>query len=128
MCVRPDLTMSSNSVALRSSDSASRGERGKEVLGELVEGSEMDCRGEDVVRGLAHVDVVVRVHAIACKRREHFVRVRVRARTGARLEDVDRELVVELAGRHAIAGGCDSLGDVGVEQPELAVHPARQRP
>src|SRR5262249_47801852 len=38
-----------------------------------------------------------------------------------RLEDVDRELVVELACRDAVAGGGDPLGLVGVEEPELGV-------
>ena len=45
------------------------------------------------------------------------------ARTG--LEDVDRELIVELAVRDAVAGSGDPLGLVGVEQAELAVHTRR---
>ena len=37
------------------------------------------------------------------------------------LEDVDRELVVELAGGDAVAGGGDAVGEVVVEQPEVGV-------
>ena len=44
------------------------------------------------------------------------------------LEGVDRELVVELAGRHAVGGPGDALGDVGVEQPQLAVAARGGRP
>ena len=64
---------------------------------ELAERGEMDGRREDVVRALAHVDVVVRMHVLAGERRDHLVRVHVRARARAGLEDVDRELVVVLA-------------------------------
>ena len=54
--------------------------------------------------------------------RDHLVRVHVRARARAGLEDVDRELVVELAGGDPVAGGGDALGHVRVEQPEVGVH------
>src|SRR3712207_8089678 len=43
-------------------------------------------------------------------------------RSRAGLEDVDRELVVELAGRDAVAGGRDPLRLLRVEQPQLRVH------
>ena len=44
------------------------------------------------------------------------------------LEDVDRELVVELAGGDAVARRGDALRDVGVEQAEVGVRRARRRP
>ena len=97
-------------------------ERGQQVVHGLVERGEMDGRREDVVRALAHVHVVVRVHALARERRHHLVRVHVRRGARAGLEDVDRELVVELAVRDAVAGGGDALRLVGVEQAELGVH------
>ena len=81
----------------------------------------MHGRREDVVRRLTHVDVVVRVHALTGEIRDHLVGVHVRARAGAGLEDVDRELVVELAGGDAVAGGGDALGHLGVEQPEIGI-------
>ena len=64
-------------------------------------------RREDVVRRLAHVDVIVRVHArvgalrlaedLAGAVGEHLVGVHVVRRAGARLIHVDDELVAELA-------------------------------
>ena len=75
--------------------------RRQEVVHDLVERREMDGGREDVVRRLAHVHVVVRVHALAGQRRDDLVRVHVRGGAGAGLEDVDRELVVELAGGDA---------------------------
>jgi hypothetical protein len=81
----------------------------------------MDRRRKDVVRGLAHVDVVVRVDVVAGERGDHLVRVHVRRRAGAGLEDVDRELVVELACGDSVGGGRDPLGLVRVEQAELGV-------
>ena len=95
--------------------------RRQQVVDGLVERREVHGRREDVVRRLAHVDVVVRVHALAGEVRDHLVRVHVRARPGAGLEDVDRELVVELARCDAIAGGGDALGHLGIEQPEIRV-------
>ena len=121
--MRPDLTTSANSRRLRArARRASRVERRQQVVDDLVERGEVHGGREDVVRALAHVDVVVRVHALAGERRDHLVRVHVRRGAGAGLEDVDRELVVELAVRDAVAGGGDPLGLVGVEQPELGVH------
>src|SRR5450759_1250718 len=63
------------------------------VLGDVQSG-QVNGGGEHVVGGLAHVDVVVGVHAVACEARDDLVGVHVRggARTG--LEDVDRELAV----------------------------------
>ena len=96
-------------------------EGGKQVVLDLAERGEMDGRGEDVVRALAHVDVVVRVHVVAGERRDHLVRVHVRARARPRLEDVDRKLVVVLALGDRVAGGGDPLGLLGVEQAEVGV-------
>jgi hypothetical protein len=93
-----------------------RVECGDEVVDDLAERGEMHGRREDVVRGLPHVHVVVRVHVLARERRDHLVRVHVRRRSGARLEDVDGELVVELAVRDARARVGDALRLVVVEQ------------
>ena len=82
----------------------------------------MDRGGEDVVRRLAHVHVVVRVDVVAGEGGDHLVRVHVRRGARAGLEDVDRELVVELAVGDAVGGGGDALGLVRVEQLELRVH------
>src|SRR5581483_9400396 len=70
-------------------------------------------------------DVVVRVHVVAGERGDDLVRVHVRRRARAGLEDVDRELVVEVAVRDPVGRRGDALPAVGVQQPELRVHPRR---
>jgi hypothetical protein len=62
------------------------------------------------------------VDVVAREGRDHLVRVHVRARARAGLEDVDRELVVELAAGDAVGRCGDAVGLVGVEQVELGVH------
>src|SRR5581483_11823898 len=100
-------------------------ERGQQVVRELVERREVHGGREDVVGALAHVDVVIRVHAFAGERRDDLVRVHVRRRARAGLEHVDRELVVELAACDAIAGRSDALRLLVVEQAQLGVHARR---
>jgi len=53
----------------------------------------------------------------------------VRVGRGARagLEHVNRELIVELSRRDPIGGGGDPLGELGVEQGQLAVDRAPPR-
>ena len=81
----------------------------------------MHRRREDVVRGLAHVDVVVRVDVLARERGDHLVRVHVRAtcpsRSGRRRSGTGRRA---RRPRSARRGG-DPLRLVGVEQPEVGV-------
>ena len=99
--------------------------RGQQVVGHLAERGQVDGRREDVVRRLAHVHVVVRVDPVAGEVRDHLVGVRVRRGARAGLEDVDRELVVVLAGGDRVTGGGDPLRDLRVEQAELRVDPRR---
>src|SRR5439155_20937644 len=66
--------------------------------------------------------VVVGMDVPAGKRGDHLVRVHVRRGAGARLENVDRELVVELAGSDTVRCGGDPLRLLRIEQPELGVH------
>ena len=106
---------------LRLERACERLHRRQQVVDGPVERREVHGGREDVVRRLAHVDVVVRVHALAGEVRDHLVRVHVRARPGAGLEDVDRELVVELACRDAIAGGGDALCHLRIEQAQIRV-------
>ena len=69
--------------------------------------------------------MVVRVHRpakpLGGKGREDLVRVHVGGGTGARLEDVDREVLVPAAVRHLVGRLLHRLGDVLVEDPELGV-------
>src|SRR5207248_7920071 len=80
-------------------------EPGEQIAGDLAERGKVDGRGEDVVRGLADVDGVIGVDVLAGRCRDHLVRVHVRGRARAGLEDVDWELVVELAVRHPVGRG-----------------------
>ena len=88
-----------------------RAHRRQQVVGDLAERRQVDGGGEDVVGGLAHVDVVVGVGAVAGEVGDHLVGVHVRGGAGAGLEDVDRELVVVLAVGDRVAGGGDPLGE-----------------
>jgi hypothetical protein len=99
----------------------------QKVVRELVERGEVYGRREDVVRGLAHVDVVVGMNVVPCEGGDHLVGVRVRARARAGLEDVDRKLVVELACCHPVGRCGDPLALLRVEQAELRVRACRRR-
>ena len=112
-------------LGLRAQGRAEAFQRRQQILVDLAERRQMDGGGKDVVRGLAHVDVVVRVGTVAGEVGEDLVGVHVRRGPGAGLEDVDRELVVVLAGGDGVTGDCDPLGDVGVEPAELGVDPGR---
>ena len=84
---------------------------------------------EDIVRRLAEVDVVVRdarawpaaASARDARLRDDLVDVHVALRARAGLPHRQRELGIELAGRHARRRGCDRLGLGRVEQAQLAV-------
>ena len=72
--------------------------------------ADVNRRRNDVVARLPHVDVIVRVNRLARADRfagqlraaigDHFVGVRVRARAGTGLKNVEREMLVELALHH----------------------------
>jgi hypothetical protein len=57
--------------------------------------------------------------------RDDLVGVHVRRRARAGLEDVDRELLVVLAGRDLLGRRRDALGEVASSSPELAVDAGR---
>ena len=113
--------MSLNSSAFAASDSASASSAGKQLAGDLVQRGQVDRGGKDVVGRLAHVHVIVAVNGVAGEVGDDLVGVHVRGGPGASLEDVDRELLVVLAGGDRVARRGDLLGDVGVEQAELGV-------
>ena len=119
------LDTSSNSRALAASDVGERSSAGSRSSTSSSSAARCTADGKTSFERLAHVDVVVRVHVLARERRDHLVGVHVRRGARAGLEDVDRELVVELAGRDPVAGGGDPLGLLRVEQPELGVHARR---
>ena len=110
-------------------------EGGQEALIDLQERRDVDRRRDDIVRGLAHVGVVVRMDRpfLAERMAEDFVGpvrddlvpVHVRRRPAARLEHVEGELGVELAVHHFLAGLDDRLPDLGIKQAELHVRLGR---
>ena len=65
--------------------------------------AQMDGARDHVVAALAHVDVIVRMHRLAERLarevRDHLVDVHVGAGAAARLEHVDRKLIVRVAER-----------------------------
>ena len=85
-------------------------ERGDEKILQLLRRADVHGRRDHVVARLPHVDMVVRVNRIfradrfagqlAATIRDHFVGVCVRARAGAGLENVEREMFVELSFDH----------------------------
>jgi len=84
----------------------------------------------DVVARLAVVGVVVGVDDAVADLAAHefggavgddLVRVHIRRGPGAGLEDIDRELVVVFASDDLVGGLDDRLGDVVVDQAEVAV-------
>ena len=97
----------------------------------------MDRGRNHVVARLSHVDVIVRVHRIfgadlfagelAATVRDHFVRVCVCARAGTGLENVEREMFVELSFRDFFGRLDDERRAVMIEQAEIRVR-LRRRP
>ena len=72
-------------------------------------------RGEGVVGGLAHVYVVVGVHQLLARQLvgavgHHFVGVHVGLGAGTGLPHHQREVAVQLAGDHLVAGAGDDVG------------------
>ena len=104
---------------------------------ELLGGADVDRRWDHVVARLPHVDVIVRVNRVARADRfagqlaaaigDDFVRVRVRARAGAGLENVEREMFVELALDHFLGRLHNERAALGIEQTEIVIG-LRRRP
>ena len=114
--------MSLNSSAFAAKASPRRSRAGSRGLGGLLQAARWTADGKTSFE-LAHIHVVVWVGTLAGEVGDDLVGVHVRGRARAGLEDVDRELVVVLAGRHRVGGGPDPLGQVGVEEPEIGVDP-----
>jgi hypothetical protein len=93
--------------------------------------SEVYRRGDDVVRGLAHVDVVVGVDRLPGAElaapdldravRDDLVGVHVRGGPGPGLEDVEDELVVQVALHDLLRRLDDVVPEALVQKPQLVV-------
>ena len=128
--MRPTFRTCSNDAAFASS--AADSARADSISGLRAREQREPRRGrEDVVGRLAHVDVVVRVHAgVRAARlaedlrravREHLVRVHVVRGAGAGLVDVHHELIAQAAGKHFVRGRDDRLRHAGLQPTEPAV-------
>ena len=106
-------------------------ERRQQVLLDRQQGAEMNRRRNHVVRALAHVDVIVRMHGdagIAARDvGDHLVGIHVAAGAGAGLEHVDRELRVVPAFGDFERRLLDCRGARGVEGVEVEIG-GRSRP
>ena len=100
-------------------------------MAELEHRGDMHGGGKAVVRGLAHIDVIVGMHRgfAAALSRQHLVRpagdhligIHIGLGAGAGLPDHQRELLVELAGGDFRRGGGDGLADLGIEGAQLHI-------
>src|SRR5579883_286422 len=84
----------------------------------------------DIVRGLAEVDVVVGVYLARTTRTaeqfagavsDHLVGVHVGRGARTRLKNIDHELVIKLAINHFLRGLHDSLRNLGINQAEVRI-------
>ena len=106
-------------------------QRRHETIFQLFGRADVNGGWDHVVARLAHVDVIVRMNGLAradrfagelaAAVRDHFVRVRVRARAGTGLENVEREMFVELALDHFFRRLDDERAAMGVEQTEIVI-------
>ena len=86
---------------------------------------------ERIVRRLAHVDVIVRMHRLLGAEfaaehlvgavGDHLVQVHVALGAGAGLPDHERKVIVELAVDHLMRRAGDGAGTARVDQAQLAV-------
>ena len=101
-------------------------EGGQQLVLDGDRGRQLERRRDRVVRALAAIDVVIRVDGAAIQARarevgDDLVHVRVGRGPGARLVDVDRELVGVATRRDLGRRGGDGGRDVRLEQPQLPV-------
>jgi hypothetical protein len=106
-------------------------ERWQQPVHDLLDRGDVHRSRERVVRRLAHVDVIVRMHRrlaaeLAAEQldravRDHLIEVHVRLRARTGLPDDKREVAVELAVDHFARGAGDGGGPAAVEQAELPV-------
>ena len=134
-CVRPVLTMSWNSCFAFFEGRMEMPAAREAGLRRFEISADVNCSRDHVIRGLAHVHVVVRMD-LCCRvgedlvraRRDHFVRVHVRGRAGAGLENVEGKLLVPFAVRHFERGLMDRVGDAWHRAGPVPHSLRRQRP
>ena len=108
----------------------------RQQIREQPQRAKPDGRGDHVVGGLGHVDVIVgldrRVLPAAAAEQlvgavgEDLVAIHVVRSAGAGLIGVHDKLVPVLAGEHFIGGADDGVGELGLEPPRLLVRERRR--
>ena len=111
-------------------------QRRQEPIADLTRGRDVHGGRKRVVRGLAAVDVVVRMHLrllaeLAAERlvgevRDHLVGVHVGLGAGAGLPDHQRKLVVMTALDHLRRRARDGVGKARFEDAQILVHQRRR--
>ena len=96
----------------------------------------MDRGRDHVVARLSHVDVIVWMHRIlgadrftgelTATVRDHLVRIRVRARAGTGLENVEWKMLVQFSFRDFFRGLDDERRAVMIEQTEIGIRLCRR--
>ena len=97
-----------------------------------LNGRDVHCRWESVVRRLRHVHVIVRMNRLFAAHdaagnfdraiRDHFVGVHVRLRSATRLPNAQRKMFVELAFNHFVARLDDQLQFVFRKFSEIVIY------
>ena len=88
---------------------------------------DMNGRGDDVVRRLAEVDVVIGVHRpgdpddLVGAASHDFVGIHVRRGARSRLIDVHDELAIQVADRYLLSRSSDGLSDLSFQVAEFPV-------
>ena len=130
-----DLDDGGEGIGLLRERGAQRRERREQTMDDAVDGRDIHGGGEDVVRRLAAIDVVVRMHAarsvvrsatraahqLARAVRDDFVDVHVGLRARPRLPDQQRELVRVPAGEDLVGGRDDRVALVRAQRAEPAI-------
>ena len=111
-------------------------QRGLQCVHDLGCGGDVHRGREHIVRRLAHVDVIVRMHrrllaALAAQQlvgavRDHLVEVHVALGAGAGLPDDQREMFVELAVDHLLGSVRNHASALAVEDAERLVDVGRR--
>jgi len=106
-------------------------ERGAQELRDLLGGRNVHRGRKCVVRRLAHIHVIVRMHerllaALAAEQfgravGDHLVQIHVGLRAGAGLPHHQREVIVQLAVDHLLGRLHDGAGALAIEEPERLI-------
>jgi hypothetical protein len=106
-------------------------QRGHEIIPNGLGYGNMDGRRNHIIAGLSHIDVIVGMDGVfrtdrltgqlAGTIRNDLVRVHVRTRTRASLEDIDREMLIQLAFDHFLRCLNDESRSLLIELSKVSI-------